>query len=65
MQLLGLSLASVALPKELLESLVGSLVHPFMHYKPCMSILGRSHRFVASIGAKSCVRPPLTCTTNF
>ena len=52
LQLLTLTLTALSLPvltKAVLQSLLGSLIHPFMHRKCCMSVFGRVYRFVQNI----------------
>ena len=61
LQLLALTLAALSLPvltKEVLQSLLGSLIHPFMHRKCCMSVFGRVYRFVQDLPEKRAVKLP-------
>ena len=58
LQLLALTLAALSLPvstNEGLQSLLGSLIHPFMDTKCCMSVFGRVYRFVQDLPEKRAV----------
>ena len=57
MQLLALTLAALPLPlltKEVLRSLLGSLIHPLMHRKCIMPVFGRVYRFVQDLLERTC-----------
>ncbi len=54
--LLVLALANPYCTRELLECMLGSLVHPLMHRRCLMSTLGRSYRYCRSLDPRRAVR---------
>ena len=61
LQLLLLTLLALSVPtctKEALQSLLGSLIHPFMHHKSSMCLLGRAFRFVQEAPSDTAVKIP-------
>ena len=61
LQLLLLGLLALSVPtcaKETLQSLLGSLIHPFMRHKSSMCLLGRAFRFVQKAPSGTAIKIP-------
>ena len=61
LQLLWLTLLALSAPacaKEALQSLLGSLIHPFMHHKSSTCLLGRAFRVVQEAPSDTAVKIP-------
>ena len=56
--LVCLALLSPTTTKALMRSLLGALIHPFMHRKCCMAVLGRAYRFTEDLREDTVTRLP-------